>query len=364
MTITRINVGPVHPSTHGVIKLVVDLEGDTIVNVQPHIGMLHRGVEKLVETRMYMQSPPYMEKLDYFAPMSYNDAYVATVEAAMGIQVTERAQYIRVILLELQRIASHLASVGFLCNDLGQMFTGFMWGFKDRDIVLDLLQEAAGSRMFYVNMRLGGMRDDLPANFSEHAIKTMDYIAERIPEYVSYLEKNPIFMERMKGIGTLSRDEAKQLGVTGPVLRASGVNYDVRRNNPYYVYSKLNFVTKVLQDGDNYSRYKVRMLEIQESARLVKEALKRLPEGEAKGMPIKLRSPNPINRISLVNREMPRGEGMMYLVADPQKPYRLSIRSPSFINLAAINSIAKGERFADLFSTLGSLDIVMGCVDR
>jgi NADH-quinone oxidoreductase subunit D len=364
MTTTRINVGPVHPSTHGVIRLVVDLEGDTIVNVEPHVGFLHRGVEKLAENRMYMQIPPYMEKLDYVAPMSYNDAYVAAVEAAMGIQVSERAQYVRVILLELQRIASHFLSVGTLCNDIGQMFTVFMWSFKDRDIVLDLLQEATGSRMFYVNMRLGGLKDDLQPDFSEHAMKTMNYLEKRIPEYVKYIEKNTIFNERMKGVGVLTREKAAQLGVTGPVLRGSGVNYDVRRNNPYYVYSRLHFTPKISLGCDNFARYKVRILEMQESVRIIKSALRALPDGDARGMPVKLRSPNPVNRISIVNRELPRGECMMYMVADPQKPYRLSIRSPNFINIAAINHLARGERFADLFGILGTLDIVMGCVDR
>lgn len=364
MTITRINVGPVHPSTHGVIRLVVDVDGDTIVNVEPHIGLLHRGVEKLAETRMYMQIPPYTEKLDYVAPLSYDEAYVAAVEAALGIQVNERAQYVRLIQLELQRIASHLLSVGTLCNDVGQMFTVFMWAFKDRDIILDLLQEAAGSRMFYVNMRLGGLRDELPADFVDHALSTMDYMDKRILEYIRYIEKNPIFMERMKGVGVLTAEGAKDLGVTGPVLRASGVNYDVRKNNPYYVYRKLYFTTKVMQHGDNFSRYKVRMLEMQESVRLIKMALRNLPEGDARGAPIKLRSPNPVNRQVNVSRELPKGECGMFLVADPQKPYRLSIRSPCFINLAAINRLAVGARFADLFGILGSLDIIMGCVDR
>src|SRR5271163_2970469 len=168
MAITRINIGPVHPSTHGVIRLEVDLDGDTIVNVEPHVGFLHRGVEKLTETRMYMQNPPYMEKLDYVAPMSYDEVYVAAVEAAMGIPVKERAQYIRTILLELQRIASHFLAIGLMCNDLGQMFTGFMWAFQDRDRVLDLLQEASGSRMFYVNMRLGGLNRDVSPDFKDH----------------------------------------------------------------------------------------------------------------------------------------------------------------------------------------------------
>ena len=364
MNITRINVGPVHPSTHGVIRLVVDLDGDTIVNVEPHIGFLHRGVEKLAETRMYMQIPPYTEKLDYVAPMSYDEAYVATVEAAMGIEPSEPAKYARTILLELQRIASHLLFLGTLCNDIGQMFAVFMWAFKDRDMVLDLLQEAAGSRMFYVNMRLGGLNQDLPPSFAEHALSLMDYMEKRVFEYEKYIEKNPIFNERMKGVGVLSRDKAKELGVTGPVLRASGLNYDVRKANPYYVYDKFHFNSKTLQDGDNYSRYKVRMLEMQESIRIVKAAVRAMPEGSAKGMPVKLRSPVPPNRISIVNRELPRGECLMYMVADPQKPYRLSIRSPNFINLAAIGSLARGARFADLFAILGSLDIIMGCVDR
>ncbi|MDE1768647.1 MAG: NADH-quinone oxidoreductase subunit D [Candidatus Micrarchaeota archaeon] len=364
MALTRINIGPVHPSTHGVIHLVVDIDGDTIADVEPHIGFLHRGVEKLTETRMYMQNPPYMEKLDYIAPMSYNEAYVAAVESAMGIEVKERAQYIRVILLELQRIASHLLSVGLLCNDLGQMFTGFMWTFKDRDLVLDLLQEAAGSRMFYVNMRLGGLNRDLPPDFADHANETLNYLEKRVTEYENYIEKSPIFTERMKGVGFMSPEEAKNLGVTGPVLRGSGVDYDVRKNNPYYVYEKLHFSTKVLHEGDNFARYKVRMLEMKESIRLVRTALRMLPDGDALGMPVKLRSPNPVNRIATVNRELPRGEVYMYLVADPQKPYRLSMRSPNFINLAALKHITRGQRIADLFAIMGSLDLVMGCVDR
>ncbi len=364
MPVTRINIGPVHPSTHGVIRLEVDLDGDTIVDVEPHIGFLHRGVEKLVETRMYMQCPPYMEKLDYVAPMAFNEAYVSAVEAAMGIEVKERAQYLRTMLLELQRIASHLFGIGTLCNDLGQMFTVFMWAFKDRDIVLDLLQEAAGSRMFYVNMRLGGLNQDIGPEFHGHAMKVMDYMERRIGEYEDYIEKNPIFMERMRGVGVLSAEQAKNLGVTGPVLRASGVNFDARKNNPYYIYSKLNFNPKVLTSGDNFARYKVKMLEMRESIRIVRSVLESLPGGDALGMPVKLRSPNPANRIATSSRELPRGEVFMYLVADPQKPYRLSIRSPNFINLAALRHMSKGARMADLFAIMGSLDLVMGGVDR
>ena len=362
--LTRINIGPVHPSTHGVLRLVVDLDGDTIVNVEPHVGFLHRGVEKLAENRMYMQIPVYMEKMDYVAPMSVNEAYVATVEEALGVEVKERAKYIRVILLELQRIASHLLWLGTMCNDIGQMFTAFMWTFRDRDMALRLLEEATGQRMFYVNMRLGGLVRDLPPDFAENAATFLDYMERRLHEYESLLEKNPLFIERTKNVGTLSRSDAKALGVTGPVLRASGILYDIRKNKPYYAYEKLNFQAKMLGRGDNFSRYRVRMLEMYESIRLVREGLGRLPEGDALGMPVRLIIPNAKNRIAAVSREMPRGEALMYMVADPQRPYRLSMRTPAFINLAALNFLAKGQRLADLFAILGSLDLVMADVDR
>ncbi len=364
MTITRINIGPVHPSTHGVLRLVVDLDGDTVRNVETHVGYLHRGVEKLVETRMYMQVPPYMEKLDYVTPLAYDEAYVASVEAALGIEVKERAMYVRLIQLELQRIASHLFFIGALCNDLGQMFTMFMWAFEDRDRVLDLLQEAAGSRMFYVNMRLGGLVSDLPPDFEEHAHAFLKYLEARLKQYENFLEKNPVFMERMKGVGVLSSREAVNLGVTGPVLRASGVSSDVRKDKPYYAYSKLNFRIKVEQSGDNFARYRVRMDEIRESIRLIKEAFILIPQGDAVGMPIRLIGPAAKNRVTMVSRELPKGECLMYMVADPQRPYRLSIRSPNFINLAAFEHMARETRLADMFAILGTLDLVMACVDR
>lgn len=364
MALTRVNIGPVHPSTHGVLRLVVDLDGDTVVNVEPHVGFLHRGVEKLVENRMYMQCPPYMEKLDYVAPLSVDELYVATVEAALSIDVKERAQYLRMILLELQRIASHLFWLGAMSNDLGQLFTVFMWAFKDRDIVLKLLEEATGQRMFYVNMRLGGLVKDIPQGFQEHTIEVLDYLNKRLLEYEIFLEKNPIFMERMKDIGVLTKEDAKELGVSGHVLRGSGVEYDVRKNNPYYKYNELNFRAVVFNKGDNYSRYKVRMMEMRESSRIIREAFKKIPDGDALGMPIRLIIPNAKNRTVTVTRELPRGEEMMYMVADPQRPYRLAIRSPIFINLAALNHMAKGHRFADLFAILGTLDAVMADVDR
>jgi len=362
--LTKINVGPIHPSTHGVLRLVVTLDGDTIVNVEPHIGFLHRGVEKLAENRMYMQNESYMEKIDYAAPMAYSDLYVAALEEAMGIQTKERAKYVRLILLEFQRIASHLLWLGTFCNDLGQMFTMFMWTMKDRDLILNLLQDVTGSRMFYVNMRLGGVSIDLPPNFEEHAKKLLDYLEKRLKEYEVYLEKNPIFVERTKNVGILKRKDAIELGVTGPVLRASGVNFDVRRDYSYYVYDKLHFIPQVQTRGDVFARYRVRMLEMRESIKLIRDALKSMPEGDALGMPVKLISP-PVKESEVkVRRELPRGEGMIFMVADKQRPYRLSIRAPAFINLSSLRQIAIGERYADLFAILGSLDLVMADVDR
>ncbi len=362
--ITRINVGPIHPGTHGVLRLLVDVDGDTIKKVEPHIGFLHRGVEKLVENRMYLQNPVYMEKLDYIAPLAFDELYVSAVEAAMGIPVKERAQYIRLIQLELQRIASHLLWLGTLANDVGQLFTIFMWAFSDRDKVLRLLEESAGTRMFYVNQRMGGLIRDQPPDFAEHAAPLLDYLDQRIAQFQEVLEKNPIFTERMKGVGVLNREDAIRFGVTGPTLRGSGVDYDTRSNQPYYVYKKLNFSPQTRGEGDAFARYKVRMLEMKESIKLVRNALKSMPEGDALGMQIRLINPVPKNRVVTVSRETPRGEGMMYMVADPQRPYRLSIRSPSFINLSVLNHIAKGHRFADLFAILASLDPVMADVDR
>jgi len=361
---TRINIGPVHPSTHGVLRLLVDIDGDRVESVEPHVGLLHRGVEKLVENRAYMQNMPYMEKLDYVAPLSYAEAYVSAVEHALGIEVKARAVYVRTVLLELQRIASHLLWLGVMANDLGQFYTVFMWAFRDRDKVLRLMEETSGARMFHVSMRLGGLQHDLPKGFEDRCHELLTYLEKQVDKYRNFLEKNSVFVERMQGVGLLDKERAIALGVTGPVLRASGVNYDVRSNNPYYAYDALGFEPQVRSGGDCLTRYDVRMMEIEESIRIVREALNALPEGSALGMPIRFALQAVQERVSVVKREMPRGECMMYLVADPQQPYRLHVRSPSFANLSALSEIAKGCKTADLFAILGSLDIVMGEVDR
>jgi NADH-quinone oxidoreductase subunit D len=365
MPIMRINIGPIHPSTHGVLRIVADVEGETIRGIEPHIGFLHRGVEKLCETRMYMQSPSYMEKLDYIAPLSWDELFVSAVEKATGTEVKEAAQYARVILLEFQRIASHLMWMGFMANDLGQLFTVFMWGMRDRDMVIKLLEDVAGSRMFYVNMRMGGLNKQLPPDFKERAYKLTGYLEESVPKYKEFMEGNSIFMERTKGIGILSKKEAINYGVSGPVLRGSGVEYDVRKADPHYVYDKMKFRIPVKSEGDVFARYRVRYEEILESIRIIRQALDAMPEnGDVTGMPIKLITTPAKPDTVIISRELPRGEGLIYMIPDKQRPYRISLRSPAFTNVSVLPHLAKEAKLADLFSIIGSLDIVLAEIDR
>jgi len=365
MTIMRINIGPVHPSTHGVLRLVVDVDGDTVENVEPHIGFLHRGVEKLMETRMYMQSPSYTEKLDYVAPLSWDDMYVAAVEEATGIEVKEKAQYARTIMLEFQRIASHLMWIGAFCNDVGQLLTIFCWAFRERAKILRLLEDVSGGRMFYVNLRLGGLNKDLPADFVQRSNELVDDLEEKISGYPDVIEGNPVFMERTKRIAQLSKADAINYGVTGPVLRASGIEEDVRKSKPYYVYDKVRFRIPVGRLGDNFDRYKVRYNEMIQSIRIIRQLLILMPEtGDVKGMPIKLIGPSAKPDPVLIERELPRGEGIAYMIPDKQRPYRISFRSPTFINLAAVKKLTEKCKFADIFPTIGSLDLVFGEIDR
>ncbi|MGC8669681.1 MAG: NADH-quinone oxidoreductase subunit D [Candidatus Micrarchaeia archaeon] len=361
----RINVGPIHPSTHGVLRLVVDVDGDTIKNVETHIGFLHRGVEKLMETRMYMQSPSYVEKLDYAAPLGWEDLYVAAVEKALGIEMKEYAQQAMTILLEFQRIASHLLWLGTFCNDLGQFYTMFMWTFRERAKVIKFLEDVTGSRMFYVNRRLGGLNRKIPEDFKEQASGLLDYLEKNIRSYVNVLDKNPIFIERTKGIGILDAGDAIEYGVTGPVLRGSGVYEDVRRSSPYYYYAKVHFNVPKGSSGDVFDRYKVRFEEMLESISIIRQVLNMMPDsGDLLGLPVKLIGPSPTASEVMVKRELSRGEGLIYMIPDKQKPYRISLRSPAFINLSVLPKIAEGQKFADLFSILGSLDVVMAEIDR
>ncbi len=365
MPMTRINVGPVHPSTHGVLHFVVDLDGDTIHHIETHVGFLHRGVEKLCETRMYMQIPSYMEKLDYLAPLAWDDLYVNTVEKALGLEVKETAKYARMILLEFQRIASHLVFLGTLSNDMGQMFTTFMWSFRERDSILRFLEDVSGGRMFYVNIRLTGLNRKLPPDFKERAYALTDSLETKIRGYREMMESNPVFAERTRGVGRITSRQAIEYGVSGHVLRASGIEYDIRKSNPYYEYSKVKFRVCTETAGDAFARYKVRYNEIFESISIIRQALDMMPDdNNVEGMPIKLISPQAKPDIVINNSEMPRGEGIIYLVPDKQRPYRIYFRSGTYTNIAMLEHICKGIKYADFFAILGSMDLVAADIDK
>jgi len=312
-----------------------------------------------------MQSPAYVEKLDYAAPLGWEDLYVAAVEASLGIEMKEYAQQIMTVLLEFQRIASHLIWLGTFCNDLGQFYTMFMWTFRERAKVIKFLEDVTGSRMFYVNRRLGGLNRNIPADFKERALELTDYLEKEFNSYTSVLDSNPIFMERTKNIGILSKSDAIDYGVSGPVLRGSGIREDVRYSSPYYSYGKVDFEVPTGIKGDVFDRYKVRFKEMMESLSIIRQVIKMMPElGDALGMPIRLIGPAATKSEVMVKRELPRGEGLIYMIPDKQKPYRISLRSPAFINLSALPYMAEGEKFADLFAILGSIDVVMAEIDR
>lgn len=365
MPMMRINIGPIHPSTHGVLKFIASVDGDTIKSIETHVGFLHRGVEKLVETRMYMQNPSYMEKMDYVAPLSWDDLYVNTIEKILGMEVKITAQYVRTILLEFQRIASHLLWLGTFCNDLGQMFTMFMWTLRERDRILKLLEDVSGGRMFYVNIRLKGLNKKLPKDFKQKAYDLIEYLEKQILSYPDLLNSNPIFMERTKGIGILKKEDAISYGVSGPVLRASGIEYDIRKNNPYYIYNKLKFKIPTQINGDVYSRYQVRFEEMLESIKIIKQALDKMSEdNDVVGLPIKLIGPQANPEIIINNAELPRGEGIIYMVPDKQKPYRMYLRTGTYTNTSVLEKLCQDIKYADFFSILGSMDLVVADIDK
>lgn len=366
-----INMGPQHPSTHGVFRLELHLRGETVVKVTPHIGYLHRGVEKLSETLEYDMLPPIYERDDYLSPTANSLAFVLAVEKLAGIEVPRRANYLRVITAELQRLASHLVWLGTFGLDLGGALGGgstlFLYCFRERERIMDLMETLTGTR-FHTNMnQIGGVRYDVYDGFDRDVFKTLDYLEKRISEYKEMLENNPIFLERTKDVGIVPQELAKEVGASGPVLRASGVAYDIRKNKPYSAYQEFNFQVPVGNKGDAYDRYTVRLKEMKESISIVRQALGGLPEGP-------IHSRKPVKTPSLFKTpkgeayaavESPRGELGVFLVSDgSSKPYRVKVRSPSFSNIAIIPHILPGHLIADTVSILGSLDPVFGDVDR
>jgi NADH-quinone oxidoreductase subunit D len=357
-----VNMGPQHPSTHGVLRLILKLDGEEILSAVPDIGFLHRGMEKIAENRTYLQFIPYTDRVDYLSAMSSNMAYVLAVERLADIPVPRRAEFLRVIMLELNRIASHLLWMGTLGLDLGA-FTPFLYAFREREVILDLFEMTCGARLTYSYFRFGGVSKDIPPEFMPALKNFLPDLKKKIAEYDVLLTNNVIFLGRTKDIGILPKEMAIDYGVTGPNLRGSGVRWDLRKDDPYSIYSEFEFDIPIGSKGDCWDRYNVRIEEMRQSIRIIEQAIETIPPGNvSNGLMPNLR----IEPGELYSRtESPRGELGIYLVSDgSNKPYRLKIRSPSFSNLSVLPEIAKGWKIADVVAILGSIDVVMGDVDR
>lgn len=382
-----INMGPQHPSTHGVLRLMLELDGEVIVKATPHIGFLHRGVEKLAEYKTYHQVIPLTDRLDYVAPFSNNLAYALAVEKLLGIEAPERAQHIRVLFCELTRISSHLLWLATHALDIGAM-TVFFYCFRERETIYDLFEMVSGSRMNLSYVRVGGVSRELPAGFLEDTRKFIAAFPARLQEYETLLTDNPIWKKRTVGVGIISAGDAINYGLSGPSLRGSGVNWDIRKSEPYSSYDKYHFAVPLGKNGDVYDRYWVRIEEMRQSNSIVHQALNLLPKGDflAKIPNVTLPSKEDVETKmeSMISHfkfitdgiqppkgevyaciEAPKGELGFYVVSDgSNRPYRVKIRPPSFVNLEALPKMIEGSLLPDVVATIGSLDIVLGEIDR
>jgi len=382
-----LNMGPQHPSTHGVLRLVLELDGEIVVNCVPHIGYLHTGIEKGVESKRFQQGIPLTDRMDYLAPLSNNLAYVLAVEKALGVTVPERAQVIRVLLTEITRIKSHLVWLGTHAMDIGAMSV-FLYCFREREQIMDLYEAVSGQRMMSTYFRVGGLAADLPVGFEQRVQAFLQAFPDRLAEYEALLTKNPLWRQRTVGIGTISREDAIALGLTGPSLRACGVAHDLRKAHPYSGYETYSFDLPLGKTGDVYDRYMVRVAEMAQSRRIAAQALSRLSPGPINVADPKLVPPPKallkksmealIHHFKLYAEgfsvpagevyhaiEAPKGELGVYLVTDgSNKPYRVHFRAPSFVNLEALPKMVEGRLVADVVAAIGSLDIVLGEIDR
>ena len=358
-----VNIGPVHPSTHGVFRMRTTLDGEVIVNVEPVFGYLHRGIEKLAEERTYGGCIPLTDRLDYLSSMSNNLAYCLAVEKLAGIPVPERAEYIRVIMAELQRIASHLIAVGAFLNDCGAFMTPIVYMIREREKILDLFDMVCGQRLTYNYMPVGGVSQDLPEEFVPALKKFLKEMPGWINEYDRLLKQNEILLARAKGVGILTKEMAVNISASGPVLRGSGVKWDIRRADPYSIYDRFKFDIPTGSAGDCYDRYRVKIEEMRQSLRIIEQALKDLPGGEVRSeVPHLLRPPA---GDAYGHIEAPRGDLGFYLVSDGSiAPYRFHVRAPTLINLTALNDMMSGWKVADLIIIFGSIDICLAEVDR
>lgn len=357
-----LNVGPQHPSTHGVFRLVVKVDGETIKDAIPVVGYLHRGTEKLAEDLTYTQIIPYTDRLDYLSSMLNNYALVHGVETLMGIEVPERAEFLRVIVMELNRIASHQVFWGTSVLDLGAT-SPFIYAFRDREIILDMLTEISGARLTFNYMRVGGVKWDAPEGWIEKVRDFIPYMREKLEEYHTLVTGNEIFLARVKELGIYDGETAIAYGLSGPTLRASNVKFDIRKNQPYSIYDRFEFDVPVGETGDVFDRYMVRMKEMEQSLNILEQAVEQFPEsGEIMAkVPRILRAPE---GEVYTRMESSKGELGVHIVSKGKdKPYRLHLRRPSFINLQILPKILIGKTMADIPAILGAVDIVLGEVD-
>jgi NADH-quinone oxidoreductase subunit D len=361
----EVAMGPHHPSTHGVFRMDVALDGERVVKLKPVFGYLHRNHEKIAEKASYLASMPYTDRLDYFCSMTNNWAYALAVEKLSGQEVPERAEYLRVILAELTRIQNHASSIGFLLQEMGASGTPLMYAFREREKILDLFESLSGSRMMCNYMRFGGCRVDASPAWLDRARRVVAGLPEFVDEFERFLRTNEILMARTQRMGVLRPDLAVNAGVTGPMLRASGVNYDIRKVDGYGVYNRFKFRVPLGDHGDIYDRYMVRMLEMRESIGILEQALKDVPGGPVMDPKAKIRNFRPKAGEAYGRIEGPKGELGFYLISDGgPNPYRYRVRPPSLINLTVLEDMCLGQNVADTVLIFGSVDIVLGEVDR
>ncbi len=382
-----LNMGPQHPSTHGVLRLVLEIDGEIIQSVRPEIGYLHTGIEKTCEAKFYQQVVPLTDRIDYLSPMANNLCYCLAVERLLGLEIPPRAQWMRVLLVELTRLNSHLVWLGTHAMDIGAL-TVFLYTFREREEILRLFEDISGQRMMGSYIRIGGLPMEPPLDFFDRTRTFIHSFPEKIDEYSNLLTGNPIFINRLKGVGYLSAKDAIALGVTGPPLRASSVDFDLRRDMPYSSYEKFQFNVPTSTVGDTWARYEVRLAEMRESVKIVQQALDGMPAGALRAHAPKIILPDRgkmktemealIHHFKIVTEgfpvpagevyqgiESPRGQMGYYVVSDgTAKPYRVHMRNPTFASLQAIETMSKGRLIADLVAVIGSIDIVLGEIDR
>lgn len=357
-----LNVGPQHPSTHGVFRLVLQIDGETITKAEPVIGYLHRGTEKLAEDLTYTQIIPYTDRMDYVAAMTSNYVLCHAVETMMELEIPERAEFLRVIVMELQRVASHLVWFGTYLLDIGAM-SPFLYAFKDREEILNLFNELCGARITYNYMRVGGVKWDAPDGWIDKVRKFIPYMKEQLKGYHDLVSGNEIFLKRLEGVGVYNREQAINYSLSGPNLRCTGEPWDLRKDEPYSIYNRFDFDVPVANEGDCLARYTIRMKEIEESLRILEQAVEQFPsEGKVMAkVPRVLRTPE---GETYVRTETPRGEIGCFIASNGKnKPWRLKFRRPSFVNLQILPELLEGEDVANVIAILGAVDIILGEVD-